>query len=85
MIMRLTSAINLLLAFALGYLTGCGDKVLVLEPCKCDDKALDLSACDDLFAKATLNREHGQLARAQALEDEARALGCADAPLPKTD
>ena len=70
--------ISLLLTFALGCLAGCGDKVLVLDPCACDDKALDPRTCDDLFAEAALNREHGQLSRAQALEDEARALGCTE-------
>ncbi len=68
--------ISLLLTFALGCLAGCSDKAL--DPCACDDKALDPRACDDLLAEAALNREHGQLARAQALEEEALALGCTD-------
>ena len=58
--------ISLLLTFALGCLAGSGDK------------ALDPSVCDGLLAEAALNREHGQLARAQELEEEARALGCTD-------
>lgn len=73
-----SSAISLLLIFALSYLAGCGDK------------ALDQQECDGLLAEATLNREHANgrprfIARADSLEEEARALGCANAPLPKTD
>lgn len=72
------SAISLLLTFALSCLTGCGDK------------ALDQQACDGLLAEAALNREHANghpriLARIDSLEEEARALGCTNAPLLKTD
>ena len=68
----------LLIFFTLGYLAGCGDKSL--DP--------QVQVCEDLLLEATLNREHANndpriIARADSLEDMARALDCANAPEPK--
>lgn len=42
------------IALALGCLAGCGDKVLILDPCTCDDKALDLRVCEGPVCRSCL-------------------------------